>query len=475
MNHRRRVEEFRRIIRMNSTLTQGNEEVANYALSLMKMRGLMTQLQWVSHSQDEISKRQFNAIGTLGDPLVDRKTKKGLLLLSPLDTTMPGVVQHWTKNSGDPFELNEADGKCTALGVLQGKLDFLAKLTALEKLREKKLKIPVYLVGTCGSQSSFLGAKYLMKSLMVNPKSVMVYSPTGNKVSSTQKLQFQLKVQTGFQTVEKDARGYHRRVDLFVVGKAMHPSVAEKGKNAILLLIGFLEELRQAGFDYRLTRFQSGMDLNKTPDQAYVQFYLTNHLFEDFKRFFRERTQMSEKEKNFRVELGGLGDAGVTFLPQEVTECVFRVSHCFEENEQTLVQINQRERMIELRFNLFFAPDSDASKKISEIKNTISEVAHHHPILTIDSHVERVNPNTQTELSEFGKNAASISGKHSSSDPVVSLPNEASIFLSGGFDAVSYGAGKIEDGLCGPEETLLVDDWEKSVHFYEKLITDYVL
>lgn len=473
MNHRRRVEEFRRIIRMNSTLTQGNEEVANYVLSLMKMRGLQTQLQWVSHSQDDISKRQFNAIGTLGDPLVDRKTKKGLLLLSPLDTTLPGVVQHWEKNSGDPFELNETDGVCTGLGVLQGKLDFLAKLTALEKLREKKLKAPVYLVGTCGFQSSFLGARYLMKSLVVNPKNVLVFSPTENKVSGSQKLQFQLKVQIGFQTVEKDARGYHRRVDLFVVGKAAHPVLDDHGKNAISLLTCFLEELKQAGFDYRLTRFQSGADLNRVPDQAYGQFFLTNHLFEDFKRFFRDRTQMSEKEKNFRVELGGLGDAGVTFLPQEVTECLFRICHCFEQSGQTLVQINQRDRMIEVRFNLFFDPDSNATEKITEIKNTIAEVAHHHPVLTIDSNVERVNPTTKGDFSDFGKLAADTAGKGGASQ--VSLPNEASVYLSNGFDAISYGAGSVENGLGGPNENLSVEDWEKSVQFYEKLIMEYVL
>lgn len=473
MNHRRRVEEFRRIVRMNSTLTQGNEEVANYAASLMKMRGLTTQLQWVSHSQDEISKRQFNAIGTLGDPLVDRKTKRGLLLLSPLDTTLPGVVQHWTKNSGDPFELNESEGHCTGLGVLQGKLDFLAKLTALEKLREKKIKTPVYLVGTCGFQQSFLGAKYLMKSLMVNPKWVLAYSPTQNRVSSAQKLQFQLKVQIGFQTVEKDARGYHRRVDLFVVGKAAHPSTQDRGKNAILLLTSFLEDLRQAGFDYRLTRFQSGTDLNRIPDQAYGQFFLTNHLFEDFKRFFRDKTQNADKEKNFRVELGGLGDSGVTFLPKEVTDCVFRVSHSFEQEGQTLVQINQRDRVIELRFNMFFDSNCDASEKVTSIKSIISETASHHPVLTIDSTVERVNPVTESELSEFGKNVVSISGK--SSQNFVSLPNEASVYLSGGFDAISYGAGSVDDGLCGPEETLLLKDWEDSVSFYEKLITEYAL
>ena len=45
-----------------------------------------------------------------------------------------------------------------------------------------------------------------------------------------------------------------------------------------------------------------------------MQFYLTSHQFEDFKRFFRESVEAGRIRDLFRVELGGVGDTGVQFL-----------------------------------------------------------------------------------------------------------------------------------------------------------------
>src|SRR3954453_23046029 len=108
---KRFLEEARRMIRINSVSVNGNEEIANFVAALMQDRGLKAQVQHVTHSNEEISKRQFNVIGIMGDPLSDRKIRKGLLLNTHLDTVSPGITQNWTETNGDPFSATVKDGK----------------------------------------------------------------------------------------------------------------------------------------------------------------------------------------------------------------------------------------------------------------------------------------------------------------------------------------------------------------------------
>ena len=106
----------------------------------------------MTHSLEGVSKRQFNVIGILGDPLVDRKIRKGLLLNTHLDTVSPGRPENWTETGGDPYSAMITENRIYGLGSADVKLDFLCKLHAVTRFRERKLKQPVYLVGTCGEE-----------------------------------------------------------------------------------------------------------------------------------------------------------------------------------------------------------------------------------------------------------------------------------------------------------------------------------
>ena len=152
------------MIRFNSVTANGDEELANYCHSLLQERGFKANLQQVTHSVDDFSKRQFNVIGILGDPLVDKKIRKGLLLSTHLDTVSPGLPENWVETGGDPFAATIKDGKIYGLGAAEAKLDFLCKLHAAAKFREKKLRMPIYLVGTCGEEAGMFGARYLIKA-----------------------------------------------------------------------------------------------------------------------------------------------------------------------------------------------------------------------------------------------------------------------------------------------------------------------
>ena len=213
------LDQAKKMISIRSVTHDGNEEIANYVAGLMRAAGMKVQLQQVAHSLENCSKRQFNVIGILGDPLVDKKTKKGLLLNTHLDTVGPGLQENWTETGGNAFSATVREGKIFGLGSADVKLDFLCKLRAIEKFRERKLKMPIYLVGTCGEEVGMFGAKYLIKSMALNPKYVLVGEPSELRVVYAHKCYNIFRVSVGYNRLTRDAKGFNRRVVIEAFGK----------------------------------------------------------------------------------------------------------------------------------------------------------------------------------------------------------------------------------------------------------------
>ena len=487
---KRFLEEAKRMIRINSISLNGNEEIANYVASLMQDRGLKTQLQHVTHSNETISKRQFNVIGIIGDPLVDRKIRKGLLLNTHLDTVSPGILENWTETAGDPYAAIIKEGKVFGLGSADVKLDFLCKLHAVERFRERKLKHPIYLVGTCGEEIGMFGVKYLIKSLTLNPKFVLVGEPSHLTVVYAHKCLNIYRISIGYQLVERDARGFNRRIDLHSFGKSAHSSYPHLGKNAILAAVDFLHSAMDHGFEMRFTRLDGGDTVNKVPDHSLGQFYLTSHQLEDFKRFFREMLKTEGKEKAFRVELGGVGDSGVRFLPDNLFPCVTEVVEFFKSMSSELEekkddtydpafstvnfgQLKQRTGGVDMYFDIRLLPDFSPQEIEKKIKLGIRQIASKYPSLNIDVALERMNPSLNMEM---GDQFLTICRE--SMDAVGIEPNfskkatstEAAQYFQAGYPAVVFGPGKSQGNSHSPNEHNLLDHLEKAISFYEKVI-----
>lgn len=228
------LEEAEKIIRINSVSNTGNEEVAIYLQTLLNQEGFKTILQEVLHSLESISKRQFNIIGFLGDTLVDSTTSKGLLLNTHIDTVGPGIRAHWTETSGDPFCASIREDRIYGLGTADVKLDFLCKLKACERYRNRKLKMPIYLVGTAAEEIGMLGAKFLIKSRILNPKYCIVGEPSNLAVIHAHKAYTIYQISIGFSELEKDARGYNTRIEVHCTGKSAHSGYPHIGDNAII-------------------------------------------------------------------------------------------------------------------------------------------------------------------------------------------------------------------------------------------------
>ena len=487
---KRFLEEAKRMIRINSVSANGNEEIANFVAGLMQDRGLKTQLQHVTHSNENISKRQFNVVGVLGDPLVDRKIRKGLLLNTHLDTVSPGILENWTENEKDPFSAVIKDGKIFGLGSADVKLDFLCKLYAVERFRERKLKAPVYLVGTCGEEIGMFGAKYLIKSLTLNPKYVLVGEPSELKVVYAHKCLNIYRVSISFQMVERDARGFNRRVHLFAYGKSAHGSYPHLGRNAILSAVDFLQKAADSGFEMRFTHLDGGDTINKVPDQAGVQFYLTSHQFEDFKRFFRDHAHVAGNDKAFKIELGGVGDAGVRFLPENLFFCLTDIVALFKglasdlekKKDDTydpafstinLGQIKQKMGGVDAHFDLRLLPDLNLQEVDEKIRKGVQEIAARYPSLNVTAVKERMNPGLNMSLDDDLVRICRDSMSEVGIDPHFSkkaTSTEAAQYFGAGYQAVVFGPGKSQGNSHSPNENNILEQLEKAVEFYERVI-----
>lgn len=487
---KRLLDEARKMIRINSVSSNGNEEIANYVATLMQDRGFKVQLQHVMHSQDEHSKRQFNVIGILGDPLVDRKIRRGLLLNTHLDTVSPGLTENWTETGGDPFAATVKDGKIFGLGAADVKLDLLCKLHAAERYRERKLKMPIYLVGTCGEEVGMFGVKYLIKSGALNPKYVVVGEPSELKVVYAHKCFNLYRISIEHQQVERDAKGFNRRIDLHAFGKSAHSSYPHLGTNAISALTGFLERAASQGFDMRFTRISGGDTVNKVPDHAMAQFYLTSHQFEDFKRFFREMAKAEGMQRAFRVELGGIGEAGVKFLPDGIFGCLNEVMKFgrdmaadFEKVEDktydpafstiNMGRLKQRQGGLDLHFDLRLLPEIDPEKILEHIKTAVGAIATRYPSINLSVTRERMNPalnmSLEHELVQYCKDALTAA-RLEPSLAKKATSTEAAQYFQAGYEAVIVGPGRSQGNAHSPNEHCLLDQLEKAVTFYERLI-----
>lgn len=484
------LEECKQLIRIKSISQDGNEEIANYLYEKIKSLGIEAKIQPVTHSIDGISKKQFNVIGILGDPLVDRKTKKGLLLNTHLDTVAPGVLKNWTENHGNPFSPNIKDGKIYGLGTADVKLDFLCKLNAMEKFREKKLKMPIYLVGTCGEEVGMFGAKYLIQSGALNPKYVVVGEPSELKVVYSHKSLNIFKVSIGYQVLAKDTKGFNRKVTLKAYGKSAHGSYPHLGINALHRLIDILRTSIDQGFEMRFLQLNGGETTNKVPDQAETVFYLTAHQFEDYKRFFKSHVASTGEEAFFDVAFSNIEDTGLKFIPDNVFDSITQVSDHFKKLSHQFSKVTDPSydpsystvnfgllkntpQGFELFFDLRILPDQDATAIKEQIIKDIQSVAANHPHLNMNCALHRSNPGLnmtlEHDLVRICKDSLLTAGLDVKLDKKATS-TEASLYFRAGYEAVIFGPGLSHGNSHSPNEFNYLDHLDKATTFYEKLI-----
>lgn len=475
-----------KLVSIPSVTADGNEECANYVADLLTAAGARSNLQLVPHSSDEISKRQFNVMGVIGDPLVDRKIRKGLLLVAHLDTAPPGLAASWETNGGNPRKLTVKDGVAHGLGVVDAKFTLACMIEAMSYFREAKLKQPICFLGTCGEKAGMLGAKYLLQSLTLNPRSVIVGAATGLRVGVAHHSRTVVRVSAGFQTLERDARGFNRRVRLQSFGRGGSSSFSSDGVHSFLQLLDFLRTTVESGFEIQVTKIGGGVLPDQTPDFSEAELFLTPHQFEDFKRFFREALSVNPKGNTFRLEMGGGGDLGIRFLPQGlfslfyemttlqdsiVSELASLQAEGFEEPDAgfRLNRVVQSRNKMDLWFDLRLPPGADLKMHEKKIRDAIQGVASGYSELVVQTSVEFSHPaySERTEGAEWETESVLASGAKPYRS---SWCNEAGLFRAKGFPAIFYGAGTLPGNAYSPSESVNLSDGQKAISFFEERI-----
>ncbi|MBI3544435.1 MAG: M20/M25/M40 family metallo-hydrolase [Deltaproteobacteria bacterium] len=485
------IEQAEKLISINSVSQEGNEEIALYLQGLMKAMGLKTVMQEVSHSLEGVSKRQFNVIGILGDALVDTKTRKGLLLNTHIDTVSPGIRTHWTETGGDPFKATIKENRIYGLGSADVKLDFLCKLKAIERYRERKLKMPIYLVGTAGEEIGMLGAKFLIKSLALNPKYVIVGEPSELAVIHAHKAYVVYQVGVGYTQLERDAKGYNTRIELHCFGKSTHGSYPHLGDNAIKRMLSVVRKIKEANFQIRLTKITGGDSVNKVPDTASVEFYIPSSSFDDFKKFYRENLN----QKDVNVEFGGLGESGMKFMPDNILDSIEQVQSCLDNLENDLLsakdetfnpgkstinfgRITCRPGGIEMHFDIRLLPSVAPDAFDARFKALVHETNTKFSNLIMKTTRNRFNPSldmkADSELVMAAREAQKAAGIEEKLDKKATS-TEAAQYFAAGFDSIVFGPGRSMGNSHTPNEHNLVDHLDKAVHFYDRMIERFCL
>ncbi|MEQ8231490.1 MAG: acetylornithine deacetylase, partial [Gammaproteobacteria bacterium] len=124
--------------------------------------GFDLERQHVAHGPDKL-----NLVARLGDG------DDGLVLSGHTDT-VPCDASGW---HGDPFTLEERDGRC-GLGTADMKVFFPIVLAALEGVERRRLRRPLVMLATADEESSMAGARHLEQAGRRLGRHVLIGEPT---------------------------------------------------------------------------------------------------------------------------------------------------------------------------------------------------------------------------------------------------------------------------------------------------------
>lgn len=477
-------EAARRLIGVSSVATHETESVASMAVQLIESIGLKPSLQQVLHSVEGVSKRQFNVTAAFGDPLVQQKVKRGLLLVSSLDTTDQEPIDLWTMCKGNATDLVRDDGYLYGAGVLSGKLDFLCKLEAIHRCSSSKLKEPVYIMGTCGRFLGSVGMKFAQQSLNVNPRWVIAHAPTQNTPALKGLAFINVQSRIQFQRIQRDTKGFTRRFDISIECPEIDPFESNMVSRPVLDLLRFIFLALEAGFEIRIQELLAGSDLphQKVPHRATATLFLTAVQFEDFKRFCStvSDTEFQNSKLNFRF--ASTVEEGVSFLPENVFFLLLKIYQIIEEQIRSLQSnvvgfevLELRTKHSELALQALVRLEAsnlvgqsfanDINRPMQKVLKSFANVNHDLKVVTVD-------PGFETDQNYFAK-----------LNPEEIDPSFFAMMSSGGgfwakreTPVLVYGAGSWKNGHYGQaNEVVGEESVERAIAFYERMIREFCL
>jgi acetylornithine deacetylase/succinyl-diaminopimelate desuccinylase-like protein len=486
-----------KFLEIKSVSEDGNEEAINFLIPLFEQAGAKLVLQQVPHSLKDHSKRQYNLLAIFGDDLVDSRTRKGLLLVGPVDTCAPGNASDWSELAGNPYKPRQNGDWICGLGAANSKLNFLAMLSAAESFSRGRFQRPLYVAATCGGESTLAGCRYLIQSGAVNPKHVIVGRPTGLRLQHTEKVQMVFQLRMSFVSVERDAQEFNAKVFISSRSKGLHSAHPNAEKNALEHVLFFLENLKSSPIENKLMSLHGVGSLNRMPDAAAAGVVIRSKDLDSIRDRFRS-ISANHRDCQFEMRLGGTGDRGVRLLPEDiylalrklreeiraineamapVCDNAFQPDHSVAHLSSVLHDRDALE--LTVQFNLLPEFGSvEARREIeADFKNRVNILARDFRAVSIECRRTFASQRFFTDPSTTFMTTLRADMQRAGLPSEIQAGNsatEAAQFSEKGYETIAFGAGSMIESNC-PNEKIKVEDLQSAIRFYGRSIEAFCM
>ncbi|MFM8269913.1 MAG: M20/M25/M40 family metallo-hydrolase [Pseudomonadota bacterium] len=243
------MEWIEKMIRINSTTFQSNEELVRFLIPLLTDSGLKVEEQTVTENGT-----RFKNLLAYSHSL---ETPHLLAMNTHLDTVDAGDSNQWTKTQGNPFQATRLRDRIYGLGTADVKLDFLCKLWACRLA--KPWKRPFVLVGTYGEERGLIGIQELFKLKNFKPKYALVGEPSNLELIYAHKGHLIFSVVIPRSPEPKSPQITSKKWK----GVSAHSSTPDLGDNA---LMKGLTDIFKRGLG--ISSLIAGTNFNKIPDSC---------------------------------------------------------------------------------------------------------------------------------------------------------------------------------------------------------------
>jgi succinyl-diaminopimelate desuccinylase len=445
------VEACRKFISIDSTPTNGNQEIAEVAAEFCRERGLFVETQAEVYSNNP----QMNVIAR---PLQERPAIE-FLLQTHLDTPDPGPYGMWTETGHNPFDAHIIDGKIYGLGAADVKLDFLCKLEALASFGQRQdWRLPPVLVGTYGEELGMAGALKIIRKNKISAKMALIGEPSDLQLITMGKGLANVEIRLPFEADEHQYRSEHdlrestSTQSKIFKGKPAHSSTPHLGESAIKKVFDYLLQLPEG---IVVMEIDGGVNFNSVPSHAFLEIDPNSNLEKPMAGKIAKVYKVIQKlEKQF----ASIVDP--EFQPPNPTLCIGLV-RTFEDH----VFISGCCRISPSVSNEVY------ETWMRDLKNICNEVGGDFKV------TDYKKPWSSDQSSVFIKGCQKEiqSMGISTQFKTQSSTNEASLWSRLGVECIAFGAGKREGNIHTPHEHVAIDDLKKSIQFYKSVIERFCL
>lgn len=394
----------------------------------------------------------------------------GWIFNTHLDVVPAGDPTLWTATKGDPYKpLIEGD-KIYGRGASDVTLDWLCKATALSTYKGKNFRCPVIFLGTFGEERGMTGAQEWAKQKgSLEGWRALVGEPTNLNMTKDHKGFVSGTITMNFKANPKRTTGTLVRF----IGRTTHSSMPHYGIDAISKALGYLSA---AGLD--VGSISGGDAVNMVPASCDVVLCGDGGKQSSEFQVIKENIQVSELvpapalnavdmiHRNFSKWWGDRhNDKDESFDPPAMTGNVGELS----------VSANKAQFIFEFRT----IPSQDPTALAEQLKKDLGIWTKSFPEgiqadISFQSQASGLSNSPEEPYLQELTSVATDCGwepKHTATPGCT----EAGTYRRAGAKAIVFGPGPLGGNVHRPNEWNSLDQMEKAIGFYRKVIEKHIL